>query len=396
MRRGQPEPDRWPASIRSGQTSTSATQGGRTPCPHSSPERSATSRSSVIAGRGRRPSSRRCSSRPARSSRLGTIEAGTTVTDWDEDEHKRQMSISLSLAHTTWQGRKINLVDCPGDPSFQGEARCAVRVVEGAVVARQRRDGRRGRHGPHLAPRRRARPLARRHGQHARPRARRLLPRARAAAGAALAQVHRRPHPDRRRARAHRHRRRPPHVRLPEPRTAPRRATRSPIPDDMRRARAGVPREAPRRGRADRRGADGALPRGRGARRARRRRGAQARGHPGRGVPGRVRCRQGQPRHPRAARPPRRGRAVAREEGPADGLGRRRPLLRSSSRRWPTRSPGASTSSASSRGRSRPSRPCSTCASARRSGWARCCSSRARRPHRRRSSARATSAPSRS
>ena len=66
--------------------------------------------------------------------RLGSIEAGTTVTDWDEDEHKRQMSISLSLAHTEWQGRKINLVDCPGDPSFQGEARCAARVVEGAVV----------------------------------------------------------------------------------------------------------------------------------------------------------------------------------------------------------------------------------------------------------------------
>jgi elongation factor G len=66
--------------------------------------------------------------------RLGTIEAGTTVADWDEDEHKRQMSIALSLAHAEWQGRKLNLVDCPGDPSFQGEARCALRVVEGAVV----------------------------------------------------------------------------------------------------------------------------------------------------------------------------------------------------------------------------------------------------------------------
>jgi elongation factor G len=66
--------------------------------------------------------------------RLGTVEAGTTVTDHDEDEHKRQLSIALSLAHTSWQGRKINLVDCPGDPSFQGEARCALRVVEGALV----------------------------------------------------------------------------------------------------------------------------------------------------------------------------------------------------------------------------------------------------------------------
>ena len=66
--------------------------------------------------------------------RLGTIEAGTTVSDSDEDEQKRQLSISLSLAHTSWQGRKLNLVDCPGDPSFQGEARCALRVVEGALV----------------------------------------------------------------------------------------------------------------------------------------------------------------------------------------------------------------------------------------------------------------------
>jgi elongation factor G len=66
--------------------------------------------------------------------RLGTIEAGTTVGDSDEDEHKRQMSIALALAHAEWQGRKINLVDVPGDPGFQGEARCALRVVEGALV----------------------------------------------------------------------------------------------------------------------------------------------------------------------------------------------------------------------------------------------------------------------
>ena len=67
--------------------------------------------------------------------RLGTIEAGTTVTDWDEDEHKRQLSIALTLAHTSWQGRKINFVDCPGDPSLPG--RVAVRAA--------RRRGRAGR-----------------------------------------------------------------------------------------------------------------------------------------------------------------------------------------------------------------------------------------------------------
>ena len=66
--------------------------------------------------------------------RLGTVEAGTTVSDSDEDEHSRQLSISTSLAHTEWQGRKLNLVDVPGDPSFQGELRTAARVVEGVLV----------------------------------------------------------------------------------------------------------------------------------------------------------------------------------------------------------------------------------------------------------------------
>src|SRR5918995_1579478 len=65
--------------------------------------------------------------------RLGTIEAGTTVTDWDDDEHKRQMSLSSALAHVEWHERKINLVDAPGDPGFQGDALAALRVVEGAL-----------------------------------------------------------------------------------------------------------------------------------------------------------------------------------------------------------------------------------------------------------------------
>ena len=66
--------------------------------------------------------------------RLGTVEAGTTVSDWDEDEHARQLSIAMSVAHATWQDRKLNLIDVPGDPSFQGELRTAARVVEGMLV----------------------------------------------------------------------------------------------------------------------------------------------------------------------------------------------------------------------------------------------------------------------
>jgi elongation factor G len=66
--------------------------------------------------------------------RLGTIEQGSTVGDWDEDEQRRQMTISASLCHVEWQGRKINLIDTPGEPSFQGDAIASLRVVEGALI----------------------------------------------------------------------------------------------------------------------------------------------------------------------------------------------------------------------------------------------------------------------
>src|SRR5438874_2686766 len=66
--------------------------------------------------------------------RLGTIEAGNTTGDWDDDEHNRQMSLAASLCHVEWQDRKINLIDTPGDPGFQGDMIAALRVVEGALV----------------------------------------------------------------------------------------------------------------------------------------------------------------------------------------------------------------------------------------------------------------------
>jgi elongation factor G len=69
-----------------------------------------------------------------KTNRLGTIEAGTTVGDWDEDEQRRQMSLAASLAHLEWQGRKINLIDTPGDSGFQADTITALRVVEGALV----------------------------------------------------------------------------------------------------------------------------------------------------------------------------------------------------------------------------------------------------------------------
>src|SRR3989449_11359795 len=67
------------------------------------------------------------------TNRLGTVESGSTVSDWDDDEQRRQMSLSASICNAEWQGRKINLIDTPGDAGFQGDAIAALRVVEGAL-----------------------------------------------------------------------------------------------------------------------------------------------------------------------------------------------------------------------------------------------------------------------
>ena len=45
------------------------------------------------------------------SNRLGRVEDGTTVSDWDEEEIKRTQSINLSLIPCEWQGHKINVID---------------------------------------------------------------------------------------------------------------------------------------------------------------------------------------------------------------------------------------------------------------------------------------------
>jgi len=65
--------------------------------------------------------------------RLGSVPDGSTVSDSDPDEQSRQMSISAALSSFEWQGRKINLLDTPGEPSFVADALGALRVCESAV-----------------------------------------------------------------------------------------------------------------------------------------------------------------------------------------------------------------------------------------------------------------------
>jgi elongation factor G len=66
--------------------------------------------------------------------RLGRVEDGNATTDFDPDEVKRQMSVSLALAPLEWRDKKINLVDPPGYADFFGEVAEASRVADSAIV----------------------------------------------------------------------------------------------------------------------------------------------------------------------------------------------------------------------------------------------------------------------
>ena len=66
--------------------------------------------------------------------RLGRIEEGTTVTDFDQDEIDRRHSISTAVAFAEWKDTKINLIDTPGFGIFLMEAKSALRVADAALV----------------------------------------------------------------------------------------------------------------------------------------------------------------------------------------------------------------------------------------------------------------------
>ncbi len=66
--------------------------------------------------------------------RLGNIESGTTTTDYDPDEIKRQVTINVGLAPLEWSGVKVNLLDTPGYFDFIGDLLGALRVADCAAV----------------------------------------------------------------------------------------------------------------------------------------------------------------------------------------------------------------------------------------------------------------------
>jgi elongation factor G len=66
--------------------------------------------------------------------RLGKVDDGSSVSDYDPDEIKRKISINLSLLPCEWNGNKINIIDTPGYSDFVGEVKAGMRVSEGAII----------------------------------------------------------------------------------------------------------------------------------------------------------------------------------------------------------------------------------------------------------------------
>src|SRR5512139_3628179 len=64
------------------------------------------------------------------TTRLGKIEDGTTVADYEEEEHRRGISLSTSLIPVEFKDHKINVLDAPGYSDFIGEMISALRVAD--------------------------------------------------------------------------------------------------------------------------------------------------------------------------------------------------------------------------------------------------------------------------
>lgn len=66
--------------------------------------------------------------------RIGSTTDGTTVSDYDEDERERQLSINNSLIPLEFEDHKLNIIDSPGFTDFQGEVQQAIRVTDAVMI----------------------------------------------------------------------------------------------------------------------------------------------------------------------------------------------------------------------------------------------------------------------
>ncbi len=66
--------------------------------------------------------------------RMGKVEDGNTVTDYDSEEAKRHISIGMGLAPVEWKNKKINVIDVPGYFDFEGESIAAYGLADAALI----------------------------------------------------------------------------------------------------------------------------------------------------------------------------------------------------------------------------------------------------------------------
>ena len=66
--------------------------------------------------------------------RLGRVDDGNTVTDYDEDEISRQITINTVVAHCEWKSTKINIIDTPGYPAFILDAKSSLMGADSALL----------------------------------------------------------------------------------------------------------------------------------------------------------------------------------------------------------------------------------------------------------------------
>ncbi len=68
------------------------------------------------------------------TTRLGTVEDGTTVSDYEPEEHKRTTSVNTAIVNVPWKDTKLNVIDTPGYADYRGEVISGVRVADAAVI----------------------------------------------------------------------------------------------------------------------------------------------------------------------------------------------------------------------------------------------------------------------